>query len=259
MSIRVSPHLAARWACQTWPKGRAAAALILALGLAAACSESPTEAALDDIAPAFANCVKNPNHPNCNPDPPPPPPSDQVDLDINFGDGNGADPGSHGLAGDGDGAYEEGVVGVGSHLSGANGNLMFDVDQYASGPRRVWVNVTGTSLSFNEALITRIYTNNSSGDLREMADGDDTARMFVEWKVGRQSYDLRFGTDCFGDKFRADPDDDLSTRVNINRTGNTYTITPLGGAYLCELAKGKKAPTQNPVTVAFEMIMDRTN
>lgn len=265
MSTRVSPHPEARFACSVSGAARSAAAVILALILAAACSDTPTEVE-SDFLPAFANCAKNPSHPHCNPDPPPPPPppqGDQVDLDISFRDGDGSDPLpiEDGLAGDALGVYVEGVDGVGSHLSGANGNLMFDVDQYASGPRSVWINVSGSSLSFNEALITRIYTNNSSADLRDMLDGDDTARFFVEWKAGRDSYDLRFGTDCSGDKFRADSQHDVpSTRVNINRSENTYTVTPLGGAYLCKLAKGNKPPVQDPLaTVAFEMTMVRTD
>jgi hypothetical protein len=229
------------------------ASLLATLSLAFACSESPTETSLDGFAPSFANCAKHPEHPQCGGDPPPPPPgSEQVDLGIAFGDAE-----ADALTSDGN-AYEEAVDGVASHFSGANGNLMFDL---RSSSRTVHIDVGDETLSFTGDAGTRIYTN-SSPDLRSLDDPSTaSARMFVEWTVGRDRYDLRFGTTCAGDKFNTGPEDDANTRVNIRRDGNTWTVSPVDEAYLCKRSgKGKNAKNdQNLVGAAFEMTMTKSN
>jgi hypothetical protein len=229
---------------------RSSAALALALGVAFACTNSPT-ASEDAPAPRLAKPTC-PGHPSCND---PPPSGDQVDLDLTLSDGDGS--AGDALAGDGQGAYQEGFQGVGAHLSGANGNLMFDVDQYSSGPRRVEIDL-GASGVWPEA-ITRIYTNNSDEpDLRDMEAGESTtARLFVEWQDGRTKYDLRFGTNCLGDKFNAGPNDDVDTRVNIDNVGN-WIVTPTGNAFLCLLKKGNKPPDETLIiNPAFTITMVR--
>jgi hypothetical protein len=249
-----------RFDMHTIRTGGASAALVAVLGLAFACSESPTEVATDDLAPQFdkkgtGDCETKPHNVHCHgEDPAPPPPSEQVDFDITFSDADG-----DALSSDLQGQYQEGVDGVGAHLSGANGNLMFDVDQYAAGSRRVQINL-GSAGAW-AAAVTRIYTNNNEtiDDLRDMDNGDATpARMFVEWKDGRISYDLRFGTNCLGDKFNADSqNDDSSTRVNISKgNGDTWIVIPSGDAYLCKLNKGNKPPDETLISgPVFQLTM----
>jgi len=202
---------------------RSVAPVLLAtlIGLAAACSENSTGA--EGLAAQFKGKPEKPK------------PSDPgVPLEITLG-ATGA------LAAVG-GVYSElADPSVATHLSGVNGNLMFDLRE---SDRKVLVSVSPTNASGEAA--TRIYTNNgpTSDGLRGLAveDADATSVLEAEWRANGYFYSLRYGKDCNGGT-----DEHEGDKVVVHATSDGWTITGQDNAgILCRRPdKGKKQ--LNPV------------
>lgn len=150
--------------------------------------------------------------------------------------------------------YEEGHDFVGAHFSGANGNLMFWLEQYGS-PTIRRVEVLG------EFLVTRrIYTNDNQDnqgvsvpDLRGMADGTITTRMIVERGDGKGHY--RYGVNCSGNSFERDDENAIrAERIQVTRVGNTWTLEGWGARHCVVSGKGRKTTiAETPVLMPFRM------
>ena len=168
----------------------------LALAVAAACAETPQS---PNEGSALLLYRSTPNLAKAKPPACPP----QINLTV--GGLSGA------LMSDG-GDYTQGVGGVAAHTSGANGNLMFNVQ----GTSRT---VTVTTSLGSGARSTRIYTNTheQSCGLSGMADGPGTAVLEVEWDDGTNRYTLRYGKNCAGSVVAAN-------NVATSRTGNVWTL-----------------------------------
>jgi hypothetical protein len=209
-------------------------------------------------------CDENPNQGNC-----PPVLNDPVPFEITFADNDvttredllGSDGEAPGFCSSGASCYEDGQEDVAAHFSG-NGNLMFDVRSTA---RTVFID-TGP---FTGLAVTRIYTNNPEVDLRTLEqDATTTARLIVEWQDSNSNdkWNLRFGVNCSGDSFEADPvHDEPATRVSVSRAGDTWTVTPRtvtppSDAFLCRFdGRGKKRTALESVLsgVSFTMSMEK--
>jgi hypothetical protein len=211
---------------------RSVAPVLLAtlIGLAAACSENST--GVEDLAAQFKGKPDKPK------------PSDPgVPLEITLG-ATGA------LAAVG-GVYSElADPSVATHLSGVNGNLMFDL---RGSQRFVLVSTTGQD-PFNGNAVTRIYTNNgpSSDGLRGLTSGFGTAVLEAEWRAEGYFYSLRYGKDCNGGTLGLEGD---KARVDVTAAGWTITGQDDAGILCRRPDKGKKQ--LNPVGGggAFDMTL----
>ena len=201
---------------------------------------------------------------------------ESIDLHISLADDDGIAGSGDILANDGyenppgndpcvGASYCEDVDYVGAHLAGGN-PLMFWARQYGTGGQATvrWIRIDadGDAFDFHGFTDDRIYTNHHLpavrlGDLGQ--DGNPssaTSRLIVETEIG---YILAFGVDCSPD--RSVPEADKpATRVTIARTGDVWTITPNGGAYLCRTSgRGKKALTEQAfvTNASFTMTMTK--
>jgi len=239
-----------RFDMHTIRTGGASAALVAVLGLAFACSESPTEVALDDLTPQFDHKGKPHGKPggqtnDCGFTP----------LEITF-----VAPGPALLNDDGgeDGEYIEETDG-GVHLNGATGRLMLWTSQYGAPTRHVKV--------FTELLdyetTDRIYTNG-----HKTAVGDDLGCGFLQMENGSTGSAVleaeldsegivRWGKDCegnFGDPLPGNRV--VTTRSN---DGNSWTITGTQGV-ICKY--GPKVKGKRPLNIgsagAFSMTLKKS-
>jgi len=239
----------------TWQGRREAASLAVSVLLAAAvgCFEAPTGNDSKQADPVFAKKQ-------------PPVRSESVDFHIALADDDGVFGSGDALANDGydnvanepctGTLYCEGVDFVGAHLSGGN-NLMFWTSGGANGGqasvRHVRIDADGDAFDFHGFTDDRIFTNTNipAVELGDLGEGNSvTTRMIVETEIG---YKLKFGVDCF------DADKPL-TRVTVSRTGDVWSITPNGGAYLClKTGKGRKAVIDQAFVsdAAFTMTMTK--
>lgn len=213
--------------------------------LAGACaSESPTGAdpmALEVPVPAFAKPA------SCEQ-------TIDVDLQITLGEGVG---GTQAIRGD-DAAntpYQEGVDGVGAHLSDINGNLMLSLlDSPAR--RYAWTSSAGSGLS-NDRLYTNSHSNpggsNACG-LAGMVNGSTgSAVLEAELQAGATSAAIiRYGKTCSGGA-------DAATRVATTRSadGLSWTITGTAGVHCDKNNRNKlvQVGTAGP----FSMTLLKTN
>jgi len=175
----------------------------LGMALAAACSEAPL--APDSETPPIA-LAKPPSCPA------------QIDLTVSGLSGSVVSDGQD---------YTDGVDGVAAHTSGANGNLMFNVQQ-SNTPRAVTV----TTSQGSAARSTRIFTNNheQSCGLAGMSNGAGTAVLEVEWSDASNRYTLRYGKNCVGDFGTVVP----ANKIATSRAGNIWTLSgDAGEGILC--------------------------
>lgn len=219
-------------------------ALCLAGGAAllAACGPEPSAlaepTATEINVPALAKPVQ------CNVD---------VDLRITMAEGLG---GTQAIRADDEAntPYEEGVDGVGAHLSGVNGNLMLNV---VNATRRfAWTSTAGSGLS-NDRLYTNTHDNpggNNACGLAGMTNGSSGSAAFeAELQAGSTSSAIiRYGKTCGGAA-------DNATRVTTTRSsdGNTWTISGTGGVH-CDKVSGKKL-TQVGTAGPFSMTLVKIN
>lgn len=218
--------------------GVLAAAAVAAIGAACA-ADLPTaaERVIDPGLPALAKPS------NCNA---------SVNLRITMGQGLG---GTDALRGDdiANTAYQEGVDGVGAHLSGVNGNLMLTV-QGSPNRRYAWVSTAGSGLS-DDRLYTNSHTNpggsNACGLDGLPAGGTGSAVLEAELAAGATGAAIiRYGKTCGGSA-------DAATRVTTMRSadGNTWTITGTAGVHCDRNSRNKlvQVGTAGP----FSMVLER--
>lgn len=196
---------------------------------------------------ALASCAEVPQAPNDTAlEEPSPivlakPPSCPSQLNLTIGGLTGA------LTSDG-GDYAEGD-GVAARLSGANGNLMFNVQQ--SNPARTVT--VATSLS-SGSRSTRIFTNThgTSCGLFDIT-GTGTGVLEIEWTDGGNRWTLRYGKDC-SSEFGAVV---AGNKIDISRVANVWTLS--GGDNEGLLCRGRLTGKPNWETVgdgdAFTMTL----
>lgn len=211
--------------------------------LLAACgpeSPAPAEPSATEVkVPALARPAQ------CNAD---------VDLRITMAEGSS---GTQAIRGDdvGNTPYEEGVDGVGAHLSAVNGNLMLSVQQSAT-RRYSWTSSAGSGLS-DDRLYTNTHDNpggNNACGLFGMANGSTGTAVFeAELLAGATSSAiLRYGKSCSGSAVGGE-------RVTTTRSadGNTWTISGTSGVH-CDKSSGKKL-VQVGTAGGFSMTLVRIN
>jgi len=208
---------------------RSAAPVLLAtlIGLAAACSENST--GVEDLAAQFKGKPDKPR------------PSDPgVPLEVSLG-AMGA------LAAVGAAYSELADPSVATHLSGVNGNLMFDLRE---SDRLVSVSTT----AFGGLATTRIYTNNgpTADGLRGLTTGSGTAVLEAEWRADGMFYSLRYGKDCNGGTVGLEGD---KVRVDVTTPGWTITGEEGAGILCSRRAKGNKQLNPAGSGGAFEMTL----
>lgn len=197
----------------------------LSMALSAACSDSPLAPVGDTPPIALAK-----------------PPSCPAQIDLTVSGLSGS------LLSDGQDYADE--LGVASHTSGANGNLMFNVQQ--SNPPRT---VTVTTSQGPAARSTRIFTNNheQSCGLAGMPNGSGTAVIEVEWSDATNRYTLRYGKNCVGDFGTVVP----ANKIATSRAGNVWTLS--GGTGKGILCRGRLTGKPNWTSVgtgdAFTMTL----
>lgn len=228
-----------------------AAALSVAVGLAFACSESPTEATSQGTAVSFKKGGKPGGNTNdCGFAP----------LRITF-----RDDGGDVLRSDNGTAYEEGSDG-GVHLNGATGRLMLWTSQNGDPmPRQVTVS---TSLFPDDSTTDRIYTNG-----HESETPNDLGCGFLDMAIPLLAPDhpdfeategsavlevemdaegtVRWGRDCNGDPVDIDSVNERVTTTRIDES--TWTIEGAFGVS-CRYGpkvRGKRSVTEGPAGAFF--------
>lgn len=194
------------------------------VALTVACVEVPLQPDLARADPSLAKAGKPPACPA------------QINLTVSGLSGS--------LTSDG-GDYTEGAGGVAAHTSGANGNLMFNVQ----GTGRT---VTVTSSEGSGSKSTKIYTNNheQACGLAGMANGFGTAVLEVEWAEAANRYSLRYGKNCDGTVV-------VGNKIATSRSGGTWSLTgDVGEGIVCRgRLNGNPNWTQVGTADGFTMIL----
>jgi len=210
------------------------------LGFVAACEESPTQVAADVPEPQFT-------HKGNHKGPKPSDPAVPLRITVVSGAFTGDDV---------DDVYDE-TNGAAPHLSGVNGNLMFDLRESVRLVHVTAEDSDGMALGFDAK--TRTFTNNGPDPVLGLKTGmDGSAVLESEWRTtesdGKFFYSLRYGKDCDG---KVSPEGDATPKaaVTFDGTSSTWTIIGVSGLLCRKKQKGK--PGLSPVGSAgvFEMTL----